>query len=332
MADDDLVPDVVLLTNLPKNGWYEGSTTRPNGHILATRVLEPELHGFDPEQPDEPPRLLHTFPDANSALYVAPLKGCHDEYVVYTAYVEFDSLEISNYIVWRVAFRGYDDEQPTVTRMAILPDAGCCMGCLSVTERTLLISDSYKDHIWLLDISTGRISIFLADDTMRKTGEGKTGRFGICAMRLNGDYIWFANASAGTLCRIPIAFEDDGAGWDIRTTGPVEIVTDDVPNTNGLVLMKDASAAYCVDYNDGILRQVKIDPKTSKGETRVIVEDLISPTVMELVHSRSDGRPKLGIICSGRLDDSSSVSEGRGSISVTSTITIVTEEGDDISS
>ncbi|RYO84903.1 hypothetical protein DL766_001061 [Monosporascus sp. MC13-8B] len=329
MAADDSVPEVVILANIPKDGWYEGSTTRPNGHILATRVLEPELHDFDPDQPDEPPRLVHTFPDANTAMYISPLKGCQDEYVVYTADVEWDSLEISNYIVWRVAFKGDNDEPPIVTRIAILPDAGCCMGCVSVTERTLLISDAYKDNIWLLDISTGRISVFLADDTMRKTGDGKTGRFGICAIRINGDYLWFANASAGTLCRIPIALEDDGAGWDVRPTGPVEIVADDVPNTNGLVLTKDAGAAYCVDYNEGILRQVKIDLKTGKGETRVIVADLISPTVMELVHSRSDGRPMLGIICSGKLHDSTSSVEGRGSISVTETVTIITEEVDE---
>ncbi|RYP51931.1 hypothetical protein DL769_010741 [Monosporascus sp. CRB-8-3] len=327
MAADDSVPEVVLVTQLPTtSSWFESTCARPNGKVLATRVDEPELYEFDPEQPDEPLRLVCTVPECSGLIHVCALKGREDEYAVLTAMVDLEAVSITNYLLWRVAFDGKSDGQPSVTKLAALPGMGIGAECTPVTERTVLITDTHKACIWALDVPTGKASVLFEHETMKRAGSDDF--FGLNRIRILGDHLWYANESAGSLCRVPIV-KDDSANGGLRITGPVEIITDELPNTDGLTMTEDGTTAYSVNYVKGTLRQVKIDPATGKAETREFMNSLVAPTTIELVHSRSTGKPKLVVICNGR-NDVAWIKDFSWSdianISASETVTVTTEE------
>ncbi|RYO95037.1 hypothetical protein DL766_007556 [Monosporascus sp. MC13-8B] len=327
IAADDSVPEVVLVTQLPTTtSWFESTCARPNGKVLATRCDEPELYEFDPEQPDEPLRLVCTIPECSGLVNACALKDRGDEYAVLTAMVDLEAVSVADHVLWRVAFEGKGDGQPSVTKLAALPGMGMGTECTVVSERTLLISDTYKACIWALDLPTGKTSVFLKHETMVKACGDYF--FGLNRIRIHGDHLWYANESTGSLCRVPIV-KDDKADGGLRITGPVEIITDEIPNTDGLTMTEDGTTVYSVNYVKGTLRQVKIDPATGKAETREFMSSLIGPTTIELVRSLSTGKPKLVVICNGRSDvawiKDFSWSD-IANISASETVTVTTEE------
>ncbi|RYP78197.1 hypothetical protein DL771_000674 [Monosporascus sp. 5C6A] len=300
MTADDSVPEVVLVTQLPTTTcWFESTCARPNGKVLATRVDEPELYEFDPEQPDEPLRLVCTVPECNGLAHICSLKGREDEYAVMTAMIDLEAVSVAYNMLWRVAFDGKSDGQPSVTKLAALPGIGMGAECAAVSERTMLITDTKKACIWALDLPTGNTSVFFEHETMIRAGDDHF--FGLSRIRILGDYLWYANESTGSLYRVPVV-KDDSANGGLRITGPVEIITDEIPNNDGLAMTEDGTTAYSVNYVKGTLRQIKIDPVTGKSETREFMNSLLAPTTIELIQSRSTGKPKLVVICNGRND------------------------------
>ncbi|RYP21270.1 hypothetical protein DL765_002319 [Monosporascus sp. GIB2] len=327
MAADDSVPEVVLVTQLPATtSWFECTCARPNGKVLATRVDEPELYEFDPEQPDEPLRLVCTISECSGLVNACALKGRRDEYAVLTAMVDMEAVSVADHMLWRVAFDGESDGQPSVTKLAALPGMGMGVECTVLSERTLLISDTVKACIWALDLPTGKSSVLFKHETMVKACDDDF--FGLNRIRILGDYLWYANESMGSLYRVPIE-KDDKADGGLRITGPVETITDEIPNTDGLAMTEDGTTAYSVNYVKGTLRQVKIDPATGRAETREFMSSLVGPTTIELVPSPSTGKPRLVVICNGRNDvawmKDFSWSD-IANISATETITVTTEE------
>ncbi|RYO80832.1 hypothetical protein DL764_009842 [Monosporascus ibericus] len=327
MAADDSVPEVVLVTQLPATtSWFESTCLRPNGKVLATRVDEPELYEFDPEQPDEPLRLVCTVPECNGLVYGCALKDCEDEYVVLTANIDMDAVSVVDSMLWRVAFDGKSDGQPSLTKLAALPDLGMAAQCVAVSARAVLIADARKACIWALDIPTGKTSILFEHETMLKAGDDDF--FGICRIQILADHLWYTNESTGSLYRVPIV-KDDSADGGLRIAGPVKTITDEIPNNDGLAITEDGTTAYIVNYVKGTLRQVKIDPATGESETREFMNDLVAPTTIELIHSRSTGKPKLVVICNGRNDitwmKDFSWSD-IANISASETVTVTTEE------
>ncbi|RYP53270.1 hypothetical protein DL768_001710 [Monosporascus sp. mg162] len=327
MTADDSVPEVVLVTQLPTaTSWFESTCARPNGQVLATRVDEPELYEFDPEQPDEPLRLVCTVPECSGLVHACTLKDREDEYAVLTAMVDMKAVSVVGHMLWRVAFDGKSDGQPSVTKLADLPDIGMGAECTAISERTVLITDTQKACIWALDVPTGKTSVLFEHETMERASSDVF--FGLNRIRILGDHLWYANESTGSLCRVPVV-KDDSAEGGLRIRGPVEIITDEIPNTDGLTMTEDGTTAYSVNYVKGTLRQVKIDPVTGKAETKEFMNSLVAPTTIELIHSRSTGKPKLVVICNGRNDvawmKDFSWSD-IANISASETVTVTTEE------
>ncbi|ORY58819.1 uncharacterized protein BCR38DRAFT_446704 [Pseudomassariella vexata] len=321
-----MIEDPILVTQLPSDAWFEGFALRPNGHILVSRLDQPELYTLDAENPDAQPELLHTFPDANGLINLCPLLGCEDEYAVLSGIVDLGNVKFENFIIWRVKLHGSDP--PELTQLAKLESSGFCIGIMAATERTLLIADSQKHCIWRFDMPTGKTSVLVADETMKIASTDDF--FGLNRLRMVGNYVWFTNTSAGILCRVPIELDKDDPVTGVRTTGPVETITDDLPHCDGLAVTKDQEVVYSASYMNGWLWKVNIDPETGEAKTDVVMENLVSPTAVELVYV--DGKPKLFIVCCGEIDlgwinadDRTSWSD-LAQINASVTVTVTTEE------
>ncbi len=294
MVEDDSISDVVLLTQLPSDSWFQGTALRPDGRVLASRLDQPELYLFDPLQPDSEPVLLHTFEGASGLINICTLEGCHDEFAVLTAVFDVATFQFEDPIIWKVSFSSKDDLEPKVTKATEVVGAGFCAALVSISPRTLLVADSSSACIWRLDITNGKISSLVADEIMRPVGEGEGGAeaYGVNTVCIGGGYVWFANESAGVLGRAPIELGSGDDGWDIRATGPAVLVTDDIPHPDGLVINKEGNIVYNTNYIDGELRRIDVDPVTGKGETSIILDNLVTPASLEVVYDSEAEKPK----------------------------------------
>lgn len=218
---------------------------------------------------------------------LCPLLGRHDEYALITANVDLSKVQFSNHIVWHVVLDG--DSPPKITQLATLPDAGAAIGLEPFSERTLLIADSHKSCIISLDITTGKSSVLVADDMMRPVRDEF---WGINRLRISGPWVWFTNTSDGTLCRIPVEACEENEG--IRVTGKLDILNDEIPHCDGLAISDDQKFAWSASYMSGWLWKLDIE----NGTTSVVLENLVSPTAVELLHD-GKGSPQLYVVCSG---------------------------------
>lgn len=291
-------PEVVLIDQLPSNSWVEGLALRPNGHGLLSRLDQPELWSIDISDPEAKPQLLHTFPGANGVINLCALKGCVDEYAVITSILDLDTVSFHTFMIWRVSLSADDSRPPKVSKIADVADCGMCISLNPVSERTLLIGDARKGSIIRLDIVTGKSSVLIADESMELYG--KDDFFGLNRVHLSDHHLWFTNNSGGMLCRIPIEWDESDPDVGVRTTGPVELVVEDIPHCDGLALSTDATTAYMANYLGGMLWRVDIDPATGTGKTHTVMEHLVSPTSMELVYG--NGKPKLYVVCCGEIE------------------------------
>ncbi|KAI8963258.1 hypothetical protein F5Y11DRAFT_165040 [Daldinia sp. FL1419] len=298
MVEDGSDQDVVLVTQLPSDSWFEAFALRPNGKILACRLDEPELYTFNPEDSNSTPQLLHTFDShANGLIDADPIPGTTDEYFILSTVSNLVNVEFNDFVIWRAVLSPDDNTPPKVTKIGEIPDGGLCAAAVAISDRVVILPDSTKNCIWHLDTQTGKSTILISDDSM-KIANGEGNFFGLNRICVSDDFIWFTNTSAGTLCRIPIERVNDPA-VGIRVTGPVQILTDEITDCDGLVLTRDVTAAYTCSYKDGFIWKVNIDPKTGKATTGVVVRNLASPTAVELRYVND--RPKLFIVCCGEI-------------------------------
>ncbi|KAI1366847.1 hypothetical protein F5Y08DRAFT_113301 [Xylaria arbuscula] len=294
--------DVVLLTQAPSESWFEGFVVRPNGKVLATRLDGPELYTFAADDPDAIPQLLCSLPDCNSLVNLCAIPGREDEYFVLASTADLEVVSHTNVWLWRVVVGSDDSVPPQTIQVTSVPDEGYCLGVKAVSDRVLLLPDGKTGCIWHLDTQTGNKTIFADDESMKRgTGEGF---FGVNRLQIVGNFVYFTNSGAGTLCRIPVEFDPSHADVAIRTAGPVQIVSDDLPShLDGMAVAPDQSHAYVASHIDGHLHKVQIDPETGKGTSHVIMSSLDSPTGINIVsHPTDPSKSKLYIVCCGEIE------------------------------
>ncbi|CAH0020646.1 unnamed protein product [Clonostachys rhizophaga] len=302
--DDPFLDDIILIDQLGPEIWTDGISIRPSGHALAAVIETPHLYlvdlRFNPEDPfsrGKPPRIVQTFPDCTSAVNVTRLRGSESEdYAVITAHVDVPRKAIKDVCIWRVSF-GPDgqDDPPTLTKIAMLPDVIFGFGMIQLSDDVLLVADTTKGTVWRVQISTGEPSILFhdPDTTLPLTQEEA---FCMNRIQIAAGYLWYTNTSQARLYRAPIEYINDGA--DIKVTGPSTIVAEGCPHNDGMVVTKDGSAAYLSSYVLGNLWRVDVDEETGTGEVNSLV-DLVSPTAMQLVYHPSDEKPTLYIASCG---------------------------------
>jgi hypothetical protein len=297
-AHDPSLRDIVLVDQLPSDAWAEGIVVRPSGDILATRVDGCELFHIS----GAVCKVLLSFPNASAVLNICPLPNTEgkEEYAVLTSWVDFLKGEYHSVVLWRISFDDDDasDSTPTVSKMADLPGAIFVLGMIPISKEVLIVVDTAAFCIWRIHIATGEVSTLVSNEPamLPKT---KDEMFGTNRVRMAGNHIYHTNTSTGVLHRTPIEFISNGS--DIRVTGPPQVVASGLDFADGLVLRRDGKTAYCTNYVSGELRRIDIDAE-GKGIVSVLMDDLISPTSMELVYNDdNDDTPTLYMLCCGAV-------------------------------
>ena len=317
VCDDSRLHDIVLVDQLPQDFWFEGIAIRPSGNVLIANIKDPELLAVDAtsEGPPEdrfrtiPPRIVHTFPDANGAFNICALPGTkREEYAVVSGHADPAKGDFHSFMVWRVVMPPEEsDDAPEVSKIGDLPDVRFATGLVAISERTLAIADSSRGCIWRFDVPSGQPSVLFEDPNLAPPPSGEDGFFGVGRVRFTEKYGWAVNTGFGTLYRFPIEYVDGGK--DLKVTGPIEPVVTGLVNADGMVMTRGAREAYICSYMKGHLWRVDLDSYVTgdlwrvdtdgdgKGSVSVVRSDLVSPTTMELVYPDKGGKPTLYIVC-----------------------------------
>ncbi|GAP88261.1 putative six-bladed beta-propeller -like protein [Rosellinia necatrix] len=294
--------EVVLITQLPSESWFEGLVFRPNGNVLATRLDEPELYTFNPEDPNAVPQLVCTLPDCNSLINICTIPGCDDEYFILASTADLEVVTHQNVWLWRLTMASDDGIPPKTVRVVSVPDEGYCLGVKAVSDRFILLPDGKTQCIWHLDTQTGKKTLFAKDKSMER-GAGD-GFFGVNRLQIVDNFVYFTNSSEGNVCRIPVETDPSHDEIGIRAVGPVHTIIDTLSaNLDGLAVSPDQTHAYVASHLDGYLHKVQIDPTTGKGKSHVIMTSIDNPTGVDLIPDPKDPEKlKLYIVCCGTIE------------------------------
>ncbi|KAI1265300.1 hypothetical protein F5Y18DRAFT_48025 [Xylariaceae sp. FL1019] len=305
MADED----VVLITQLPSDAWFEGFVVRPNGKVLVTRLDKPELYTFDPQDQDTEPRPISTFSEHNSLVNLSLIPGYDDEYYLLASTADLEAISQKNVWAYRIAFGDDDSLPPKVTRLTEIEEEGYIVGILAVSDRIALLTDAASGTIFHLDMETGKKTTFVDDERMKHSDPKFF--FGINRVRIVDDFLYFTNTGAGTLSRMAIEVDTEHKDVGIRAVGPVSSVIDGMPaHIDGLAVSANQSHAYVASQVDGKLHRIDIDPETGEGTSTVILGSLDSPTGLSLVERATELKhPTLFIICCGEIEVAWTVNE-----------------------
>ncbi|ETS86235.1 hypothetical protein PFICI_00063 [Pestalotiopsis fici W106-1] len=295
---DDL--DVVLVTQLPPDSWFEGFAIRPNNHILAARLDAPVVYDIDAADPDAEPQPVFEFPGVAAAMNLARIPGRPDEYSVMTC--EVSDLAHTRWEVFAIWHLDLSTEgEPKATKKGDITDIVLPLGLWPVTDRFLLVADSAQSCLQVLDVTTAKSSILLAD---AKSMNAKSNEdfFGINRISVVNDHIWFCNYSQGAIYRVPFELDESNAEKPVRITGPVELVAEGLDQCDGFQVKSDGSLALTVNSDDGTLMRTDIEKSDVGASTcSIAMNMLINPTVVEL-GPETDGKQTVFVICCGEIN------------------------------
>lgn len=189
--------------------WVENLAVRPNGWLLPILSLgtSPLLNQLDPATGEL--RLVHDFSSAGNCIQ-GITEVLPDLFVVDALTCNTTALTCTQGSVsaWTVDFRnsGHSFRHqavPRVRKVADFPKAGFLNGMATLDPHAglVLIADSFKGGIWLLNIWTGATSLLFTDLSMSAHVADSTGINGI---RVRHGELYFTNSALATFNRIPI--------------------------------------------------------------------------------------------------------------------------------
>ncbi|KAI4593915.1 hypothetical protein KJ359_008959 [Pestalotiopsis sp. 9143b] len=295
---DDL--DVVLVTQLPPDSWFEGFAIRPSNHILAARLDAPVVYDIDPADPDAEPQPVFEFPGVAAAMNLARIPGKPDEYSVMTCEVsDLKQSRWGGFAIWHLDLS--TEGQPKATKKGDVTDIVLPLGLWPVTDQFLLVADSAQHCLQVLDTETGKSTILLADKPSMGA-KSKDDFFGINRLTIVNDHIWYCNYSHGTIHKVPFEVDESNTKEPVRITGSVEMVTDGLDQCDGFLVKPDGTVALTVNSEDGTLVRTDVGSGGKDSSTvTIIMNMLINPTVVEL-GPEVDGKQKVFVICCGEIN------------------------------
>ncbi|KAK8045597.1 hypothetical protein PG993_005621 [Apiospora rasikravindrae] len=298
---------VRLLTQLPSNGLYEGFVVLPNGTLLVARADAAELYQVDlnANGGDDACRLLHRFqeaPDISSIINICDIPGVADEFIVLVGLFDLRAVRVSNYQIWRFSMSS-SGSATNWKRVTTLDHTGFFLSVVAISDRVLLVTDSARHRVDSVDLVSGDTEVLATHESFRPATDADF--FGINRLCVDAKgTVWFTNSSRNLLGRFRVEPQGTDTTTGARLVGDVEIVAEGFPDSDGLAVVPDGSAAFLVTMDDGRLLRVDLTGGPGNPVTDVEV-DLVNPTAVGLISpwpKSKDGCVQVCVICNGQFD------------------------------
>ncbi|TVY17006.1 hypothetical protein LARI1_G004857 [Lachnellula arida] len=218
------------VASFPKGTWLENLAIRQSdGNALVTILSAPEVYLISTNNEFAPIKVA-TFPNALGCLGIVELR--HDIfYVVVGNWSASTGLStLGSYSVWEIDMRD-PERSPKTRKIADLPESGFLNGMtiLDPVLGVLLVSDSYYEAVWSVDVYTGEVAVAVNDTTMA-TVPGASPALGINGVHLLDEDLYYSNTNKATFNKISV---DVHTG---KATGPAEIL---LQSTTGEIFPDD---------------------------------------------------------------------------------------------
>ena len=213
----------------PLPNALENLAVRSNGNLLVTDLTEPNLYLIDPFSPNEPPTLLHTFPNALGLLGITEVTP--DIFAVIVGNFTLQNIlsPSNSYSIYLVDLQDFqiDDDASTakVTKALDVPEASLLNGLvvLHPEEGILLSPDTLQGVVYLINIHSGTYHIAISDPLMKPLSPPAI--LGINGIKISGSTLYFTNTGQQIYASIPIHLSNGTAA------GPSKIVAHSLTST-----------------------------------------------------------------------------------------------------
>ncbi|KAK3389688.1 hypothetical protein B0H63DRAFT_445864 [Podospora didyma] len=268
LALSTVTPIFTVPGPLLPGSWFENLAVRPNGLILATRGDAPEIWQIDPATGQG--ALLVSVSGAfnlTGIAEIASFRQCSPQqppsrpetYVFGSSHIPAPfQVTPGSAKAWTLQFSPTTG-LPTVSLLAALPDAGFINGIASWGSRRVLLGDTEREVVYLMDVDTGVYTTPLTNMT------------GINGVKVAPGYVYWANHLAQSLSRVRV---DTSA----IPNGPVEILAAD-QSIDDFAIAVDrfgAGKAYIAAMYENKVVEVIVGaaPSLGPGAKRVVAENL----------------------------------------------------------
>lgn len=237
--------DVNVIYNFGDGTWAKNFAVRANGHILVSRLDNPEILQLDPTGASEP-IVVKSW---NSTTY----KGClgisetsrNMFYVVTSGFVD-DNFVLTSGVnsIWEIDMRNFTVCKKTgevkskaiVSKLVDNPTSDFLNGATTLSETSILVADVYNGWVYRVDTRTGAYNVAINDEKMKFDAvPNPATNLGVNGIKIKDGYLYWTNTSAGTLNRIRITNKGTAVGKS-------EVVVSNVPKADDFIFKKNGVA------------------------------------------------------------------------------------------
>ncbi|TVY29200.1 hypothetical protein LHYA1_G002725 [Lachnellula hyalina] len=248
-----------LVHQFPAGTYVENLRARQNGQLLVTLVApSPNVYLIDPvlspfaSTSNSTATLVHSFPTAG-LLGITEVQP--DQFYVAGGNfsIATSDLGAGTWGVWSLDLRSYDSILNTgavVKEVAPLPSAAFLNGMdtLDVAANLIVVADSVKGQILMVDVETGDSSVLVSDAVLAPpAGASGLGINGLKVLK-RGDtiYLYFSTQASALFGRIPVST------CASHTVGPVEILSNGTV-MDDFVLDEERGVAFMSGFENTLL-------------------------------------------------------------------------------
>ena len=263
-----------LIYEFPIGSVVENLAVRPDGSILTTLATAPEIYLIQPSSSNPNPQLIHRFDGSTSVLGITETSP--DSFLVAVSSISGGNPPApvpGSSSLWTVTFPR-KSKTAKVSLAAQIPDILAANGVITLNKNKVLIADSAKGLIFVVDLRTGTSSVAISDPLLATTERLLVGVNGI---KIRGHTLYFANSAQKLLAKIDI---------DLRTgapRGPGTVIAHSLPNPPDLgyddfaVSSRNGGVAYVTNGPGNFIERV--DLKT--GQQSIVAGDVDSTEIAE---------------------------------------------------
>ena len=252
-----------LIYQFPNGTFVENLAVRPDGSILLSFITAPELYLLQPSSTKPDPRLLYRFDNATSTLGITEVS--RDTFIVAVTNISGPAQGVpgsSN--LWRVSFPK-PKSTPKIALAAKIPNVVTPNGLVTLNKHKILLADSAKGLVFVVDVDTGVSSVAITDPLFANNGRP----ISVNGLKILGHTLYFTNTAQNILGQVDINLKTGAA------LGPASKVVDALPPGKGYgdLALTDNGIAYVTNAAGNFVERVNL-----KNHRQVIIAGQINST------------------------------------------------------
>ena len=189
-----------LIYQFPNSTFVENLAVRPSGSILVTIATAPEVYLIQPSAGYPNPRLIHRFANATSVFGIVEVAP--DSFIVAVSNTDGPGTPVpGSSKLYRITFPSQGSDQAEVRLAAKTPGILAPNGLVALSQHKILVADSAKGVIWVVNVVTGASSVAIQDPLFLPTVAFP---IGVNGLKILDRTLYFTSSGQTVFGRVPV--------------------------------------------------------------------------------------------------------------------------------